>query len=48
MTALIAQIACETGIPPQSLADCDDQMITEIIGYLRDRARAQNDRTRPQ
>jgi len=35
---LIAQIAVETGIPPQALLDLDSTMFANIIKVLNDRA----------
>ena len=43
---LIAQIAVETGIPPQYLLDLDDVMFKNILKVLSDRAKAVQDGNR--
>ena len=35
---LVAQIAVETGIPPQALLDLDSTMFANVIKVLNDRA----------
>ena len=35
---LIAQIAVETGIPPQALLDLDNTMFANVLKVLNDRA----------
>jgi hypothetical protein len=36
---LVAQLAVETGIPPQYLLDLDDAMFRNILKVLQDRAK---------
>jgi hypothetical protein len=44
---LVAQIAIETGIPPQYLLDLDDAMFKNMLKVLHDRAKeAQNAKSR--
>ena len=36
-TALVAQVACETGISPTDLLDTDPDLFDAIVQYLRDK-----------
>ena len=43
---LVAQLAVETGIPPQYLLDLDDVMFRNILKVLQDRAKEVSDANR--
>ena len=43
---LVAQLAIETGIPPQYLLDLDADMFKNIIKVLNDRAKEQENANR--
>lgn len=43
---LVAQLAIETGIPPQALLDLDVVMFKNLIAVLNDRAKEANNASR--
>lgn len=43
---LVAQLAVETGIPPQYLLDLDNAMFRNILKVLQDRAKEASDANR--